>query len=94
MTSTLVFCSFSFAWSQQEVKPNEISTVLTYSPSVSAPSTYKVVKNLHNVDISEEVNKQMNLYRRFDQSVEWEVNSDLTILLYPFNYASEFIIKK
>lgn len=57
---------------------------ITYYPQVSSPDSYTIVKNTNNVALTEEQLKEMNKHRDFEKAVEWEINSDLIILLKPF----------
>lgn len=76
----------SITFGQTEELNKEQTAPLTYEATPSAKNTYTVIRNVNSVQISEEINLQMNLHRRFDKPYIWKVSDELWILLYPFNY--------
>lgn len=88
----LVFCLlFSSASFGQEIRVGEKVVHqkskpqgLTYHAQLPGSNSYAIVKNTKNVSLTEEQLMEMNKHRKYDESVEWKINSDLVVLLKPF----------
>lgn len=86
IVGVIVFCSFSELKAQDQNTSNTqvlSSSTLTYKPEIPAPETYQIVKNTTGAAVPDSVLLMINAKRKLDEQVEWKVNDELELIIFP-----------
>lgn len=64
-------------------QPQTIASTLQYQPEMPAANSYKIIKNTSGEEVPDSILLKVNLMRRADEKVEWKVNDNIELMIFP-----------